>query len=105
MVADCAPLMSPAMILWVYVALLFAGGLIGFFKAGSKASIIASTAFAIPLALCAANVIKMPWVPLVILGVLVVFFGKRFSKSKRFMPSGMMAALSLITLVALLFVK
>ena len=92
-------------ILWVYTALLVVGGLIGFLKAGSKASIIASVAFAIPLALCAAGIINVPRVADVTLGFLVVFFGMRFSKSKKFMPSGMMAVLSLIALAAHLLIK
>lgn len=92
--------MTPNTILWIYIAFLIAGGLIGFLKARSKASIIASVAFAIPLALCAANVIKAPVVADVLLGFLAVFFGMRFAKSKKFMPGGLMALLSLIALVA-----
>lgn len=97
--------MTPNLILWIYIALLIAGGLIGFFKAGSKASIIASIAFAIPLSLCAAGVINVHWVADVILVVLVLFFGFRFSKSRRFMPSGLMAILSAAALVGRLLLK
>lgn len=92
-------------ILWIYVALLVAGGLIGFFKAGSKMSIITAIAFAIPLSLCAANVITVKWVADVLVAVLLVFFAMRFSKSKKFMPGGMMAAASAITLAIHLFAK
>ena len=36
---------TTVIILWVYIALLIAGGLMGFIKAKSKASISASTVF------------------------------------------------------------
>ena len=91
--------MTQESVLWIYIAFLVAGGLTGFFKARSKASIIASVAFAIPLALCASRVIPVPWVADIVLAVLIVFFGMRFAKSKKFMPSGMMAALSALALI------
>ena len=89
---------SADIILSVYVVLLIAGGLIGFLKANSKMSLIMSVAFAAPLALS----IALSWPPLValgLLGFLCLFFGMRFSKSKKLMPAGVMAMLSLITLV------
>jgi uncharacterized membrane protein (UPF0136 family) len=98
-------IMTSNTILWIYIALLIVGGLIGFLKARSKASIIASVAFAIPLALCAAGIIKPAWIADIILIFLAVFFGIRFSKSKKFMPSGLMALLSLAALLANLLVK
>ena len=91
--------MTQESVLWIYIAFLVAGGLIGFFKAGSKASIIASVAFAIPLSLCASKVVPVPWVADVVLVILAVFFGMRFAKSKKFMPSGMMAVFSIAALV------
>ena len=91
--------MTQESVLWIYIAFLVAGGLIGFFKAGSKASIIASVAFAIPLALCASKVIPVPWVADALLGFLAIFFGMRFAKSKKFMPSGMMSSLSVLALI------
>jgi uncharacterized membrane protein (UPF0136 family) len=97
--------MTGTTILWIYIALLVVGGLIGFLKARSKASIIASIAFAIPLALCAAGVIKVPWLPEILLAMLCVIFGIRFGKSKKFMPSGLMAILSVGTLIARFVMK
>ncbi|MBA4150364.1 MAG: TMEM14 family protein [Verrucomicrobia bacterium] len=91
--------MTPEIILWIYIALLIAGGLMGFIKGKSKASIIASTLFAIPLALSALHIISPPWIADVILGVLVVFFGMRFAKSKKFMPAGLMTILSLAAII------
>jgi len=97
--------MTPNLILWIYIALLIAGGLVGFLKAKSKASIIASVAFAIPLALCAADVIKFPWAADAILIVLMIFFGVRFAKSRKFMPNGLMNVLSALALLARLLLR
>lgn len=89
-------------LLWVYIALLIAGGLMGLIKAGSKASIIASSIFAAVLALFALDLIpfRYCWT---VLAFLLLFFGMRFSKSKKFMPNGMMAILTLVFLI-LIFV-
>ena len=43
--------MNPQTVLWIYIILLVIGGLIGFLKAGSKASLIASVSFAALLSL------------------------------------------------------
>ncbi|MGI8967208.1 MAG: TMEM14 family protein, partial [Limisphaerales bacterium] len=91
--------MTPNIILWIYIGLLVLGGLVGFLKAGSKMSLIMSVAFAIPLALCAQGTISEPRVADVLLGFLLIFFGIRFIKSKKFMPNGLMAILSAAALV------
>ncbi len=96
--------MTPNNVLWVYIVLLLAGGLMGFLKAGSKASLIASSAFALPLILCATGVLNVQYLADIILGVLLVYFGMKFAKGKKFMPGGMMAALSAIALVLRLVV-
>jgi uncharacterized membrane protein (UPF0136 family) len=90
--------MNPNTILWIYIILLVAGGMVGYLKAGSKASIIASVSFAAALTLCAIGIIFQPYVADIILAVLLVFFGWRLSKSKKFMPNGMMLILTLATL-------
>ena len=91
-------------ILWIYIVLLVAGGLMGFLKAGSKMSLIMSVAFAVPLAL--SLVLKWPdAVSLGLLGFLAAFFGMRFAKGKKFMPAGLMLILSVVTLVLRLVLK
>jgi uncharacterized membrane protein (UPF0136 family) len=96
--------MTTAQILvWIYIVLMLAGGLMGFLKAGSKASLIASGIFAAILAVFCLNAAVFPYVWIILL-VLLLFFGKRFLRSKKFMPSGLMAFLTLALLIALRFV-
>lgn len=91
--------MNANTVLWIYIVLLVAGGLMGFLKAGSKISLITSSAFAAALALCATRVITQPHVADIIMAVLLVFFAIRLSKSKKFMPAGMMVVITLAALV------
>jgi len=90
--------MNSTKVLWIYIVLLVAGGLVGFFKAGSKASLIASAAFAGALILCAIRVIFQPYVADILLAVLLVFFAIRLTKTKKFMPNGLMIVLTIATL-------
>jgi len=96
--------MTPNLVLWIYVALLLAGGLIGFLKAGSKVSLIMSLAFAAPIALEAAGVLNVAHLADILIGVLLVFFGMRYAKGKKFMPAGLMVIASVAALVLRLFV-
>ena len=89
------------LILWIYIGLLVAGGIIGFVKAGSKASLIMSSAFAIPLTLVALGYLPLLAAQLDI-GFLFVFFSVRYAKSKKLMPGGMMALISMATVIGLL---
>jgi len=92
-------------ILWIYIVLLVVGGLMGYIKAKSKASVIASVAFAAILSLCALGFVNARHATEIVLIVLVVFFGLRFAKSKKFMPMGMMAILTVVTLALRQLVK
>ena len=94
--------MTPNIVLWIYLALLLAGGTMGLVKAGSKMSLLMSLAFAVPLAICAAGRLPLG-VAQVLLGVLSVFFGVRFVRGRKFMPGGLMMIVSGVALV-LLFV-
>lgn len=90
--------MNPNTILWIYIVLLVVGGLIGFLKAGSKVSIIMSVTFAALLSLCAVGIIFQPYVADIILAALLIVFALRLSKTRKFMPSGLMLVLTLVTL-------
>jgi uncharacterized membrane protein (UPF0136 family) len=95
--------MSQNTILWIYIVLLLVGGMIGFLKAGSKISLITSSVAAALLVLT-----TMPGVftPIfrrdladVIMAVLLVVFAIRLTKTKKFMPSGLMLVVTLAALV------
>ena len=89
--------MNESVLIWIYIVLLVGGGLVGFFKAGSKISLIMSVACAIPLILCELGVFRMEnakW----ILVVLLVLFTWRLTKSKKFMPNGMLLIATLLAI-------
>lgn len=90
--------MTPGKVLWIYIVLLVIGGLIGFFKAKSKVSLILSVAFAAALSLCAADIIFKAYVADILLAALLVVFGMRLAKTKKFMPSGLMLVVTLVAL-------
>jgi len=85
-------------LLWVYIGLLLAGGLIGFYKAKSKVSLITSAACAALLALLAApQVFERPFaagLANILLAALLVLFAYRLGKTGKFMPSGLMLVLT-----------
>ena len=86
------------LVLWIYIVLLVIGGLIGYLKAGSKPSLIASTAFAAALILCALRVIFYAYVADLLLAALLVVFALRLSKTRKFMPAGLMLVLTVLAL-------
>ena len=89
---------TTVIILWVYIVLLIAGGLMGYIKAKSKASIIASSVFALPLILATMDFIPATAADILIAG-LAIMFGAKFIRSGKFMPGGMMGIASLIAFV------
>ncbi|MEY3274908.1 MAG: Transrane protein [Verrucomicrobiota bacterium] len=88
-------------LLWVYVGLLLAGGLLGFIKAGSKASLLSSLGSAVPLVLVSFGVLPL-LAAQVVMGFLIVVFAVRWSKTGRPMPGAPMILLTLATLTATL---
>jgi len=91
--------MRPQTVLWIYIVLLVGGGLIGFLKGKSKVSLIMSVAFAAALSLCAVGIIFQPYVADILLAALLVVFGMRLGKTKKFMPSGLMLVITVLALV------
>jgi len=90
--------MNPNQILWIYIILLIIGGLIGFFKAKSKVSLIMSAAFAAALSLCATGIIFQKNVADILLAALLVVFSIRLAKTRKFMPAGFMLVITIIAL-------
>lgn len=94
-------LMNSSMFLWVYIAMLIAGGMVGFIKAGSKASIISSCILAVPLV--AVNLGFLPMqVAWAVIGVVGVIFAVRFAKSRKPMPAIPMIVASVVVLTLLI---
>ena len=91
--------MTPLTILWIYIVLLVVGGLIGFIKAKSKISLYMSLGFAIALSLCALEILpRASCVADGLLALLLIVFGMRVVKTKKFMPAGMMLLLTILAL-------
>jgi uncharacterized membrane protein (UPF0136 family) len=89
-------------VLWIYIILLLAGGLIGFLKAKSKVSLITSAVFAALLVLTTLRGIFQPAfardLANVLMASLIVVFAVRLAKTKKFMPSGLMLAATIVAL-------
>jgi len=102
---------TPSIIVYVYAALVGAGGLFGYLKAKSLPSLLAGEmSFLLLLAAGYALGTGKAWgLPLAI-GLslfLLVFFSLRYVKSspRAFMPSGLMAILSLLALLGAALAK
>ena len=95
--------MNPHTVLWIYIVLLLVGGLIGFLKAGSKVSLITSAISAAALILTTIPGLFAPrfarGLAEVIMVALLVVFAIRLSKTKKFMPSGLMLVVTLLALL------
>jgi uncharacterized membrane protein (UPF0136 family) len=93
-------------VFWGYVILLLVGGLIGFFKAHSKVSLIMSAVFAALLILTHIGIFEPSFgrqLADIIMVVLLVVFAMRLAKSKKFIPSGLMLVLTVVVLAMLNF--
>ena len=92
----------PTKVLWVYIVLLLAGGLVGFFKAKSKVSLILSSVFAALLVLTTLRgVFQLSFannLANVIMAVLLVVFAVRLAKTKKFMPAGLLLVITIVAM-------
>jgi uncharacterized membrane protein (UPF0136 family) len=89
-------------VLWIYIVLLLAGGLIGFLKAGSKVSLITAAVSAALLVLTAVpgflDAAFARKLATLIMAALLVVFAVRLGKTKKFMPSGWMLVITIVAL-------
>jgi|SRR5438270_1773259 uncharacterized membrane protein (UPF0136 family) len=94
--------MSQDTILWIYIVCLLIGGLFGFFKAGSKVSLITSSVAAALLVLTTfQGVFTVSFrrnFADIIMAALLVVFAIRLAKTKKFMPSGLLLIITLLAL-------
>jgi uncharacterized membrane protein (UPF0136 family) len=93
----------------IYGLMLLVGGVVGYFRAGSRASLIAgSISAAAAFAALALSIGNTRWgVPLGMLLAIALFilFGYRYAaKTRKFMPSGLLAVLSLAVLAVMFLV-
>ncbi len=90
----------------VYALLLFAGGGIGYLKAGSKPSLIAGTVSGLFALLGLIISFWQPayafWEGMTLAGAMVLVFAGRLKKTGKFMPSGLLLVVSVIMFVLLL---
>jgi len=87
-----------------YAALVLAGGVVGYAKAGSKPSLIAGAASAVALLVAwgwSRSSVGGLWLGAVVALALCVVFGLRLRKTGKMMPAGMMLAISVLALAAL----
>jgi len=89
--------MNAHTVLWIYIVLLVAGGVMGLVKGGSKISLVTSVAAAIPLILCNLGVIRFD-VSTWILVALILVFAWRLARTKKFMPAGLLIILTTVAL-------
>ncbi|KAJ2360669.1 hypothetical protein IW150_007437 [Coemansia sp. RSA 2607] len=84
-------------------ALVLLGGVIGFIKSNSGASLISGLVFGALIAVttqyAASNAKAFNLLPAVVCLVLCLVMGNRFLNSKKFMPAGMVSLLSLLMFV------
>ena len=95
-------------VLIVYAVLLIVGGVIGFVKAKSKASLIAGVASGIIAIIAVAisatyNEDGGYSLALLLAVVLFVFFGYRASLSRKFMPGGLLAVASVVVIAVMVW--
>jgi uncharacterized membrane protein (UPF0136 family) len=92
--------------LGIYGTLLIAGGIVGYRKAGSLPSVIAGTISGL-LALAALGASTQGilgfQVGAVLAALMLVVFDIRYVKTRKFMPSGLLATISLVVLTILGF--
>jgi uncharacterized membrane protein (UPF0136 family) len=96
-------------VIWVYVVILLVGGLIGYFRAKSKVSLMASAVFASTLIVSVLPGIMLPKAALNLangtLVVLLLVFALRLGKTRKFMPSGLILVATVAVLALLDVVK
>ena len=100
---------TTAIIVWIYGALVLAGGVMGWAKAKSKPSLIAGLVFGLSL-ICAGFGVWNGARPALVLSevlaaMLLVVMGIRLVRTRKFMPAGLISAMSAVVLILLLVLR
>src|ERR1041384_6295945 len=100
---------TTAIIVWVYGALVLVGGVVGYAKARSVPSLISGAVFGVAFICLGFGILRERspaslWAT-ILAAVLAVLMGARFAKTRKFMPAGLIAALSILVLAALLVLR
>lgn len=94
---------TTAIIVWTYGVLMAVGGVIGYLKVHSKASLLSGVGFGLMLLASGYGVWQGSrdslMVSAVMAALLVAIFAVRLTKTRRFMPAGVLAVLSLAALI------
>ena len=94
---------TAAIEVWVYGVMMMIGGIAGYARVGSKASLISGVGFGLVLLISGIGVWtgsqKSLMAAILIALLLVVLFAIRYAKKRRFMPAGVLAILSLVAAV------
>lgn len=97
---------NQAIVVVVYGILLILGGIMGYAKAASVASLVMGIIFGAGLLASAwgmfNGVVWASYVALALTVFLTAFFAYRFSLSKAFMPAGLMIIIGIIVLIVLI---
>ncbi len=96
-------------VLGIYALLLAGGGIMGFVKAGSRpsltAGLISAVLAVVALVTLAANPELGRTLGMLLALVMTVVFGYRYALKPKFMPSGLLAILSLVVLIVMFLVS
>ena len=96
-----------AMTCLVYGILVLLGGFMGYRKAGSRASLMAGTLSGAAMLVSAILLMRgnaaALWLGLAVTTMLLLFFGMRWLKGRKFMPAGLMALASVAALALLIW--
>jgi len=89
--------------IWLYGVIMILGGVLGYVKVHSKASLLSGVGMGLALLACGFGV----WsgsapslvAAVVIAALLLVLFAVRLAKTRKLMPAGVLAVLSLVAVV------
>jgi uncharacterized membrane protein (UPF0136 family) len=102
----CGKMDATRIYFFIFGILTIAGGIMGYAKAGSTASIIAGSISGILLLvgawLMSTNQVVGLAITLVVSLLLLIYFAPKFMRTSAFMPAGLMSILSVIGLVVAL---